>query len=369
MNNFFWLALHHAIGDGQSVGTLFEELTITAGRWRTAASGRQAEECLRPANSPTLPHQTPPRTRNTGSTCCKGAPDAAFDEWPLDMARSSQTPPGNHRLEVVLDPQTTAGLKALARSHESSLHSLMLALLAMEASRRTGRPDILIGTTASVRELASDARIVGYSVNMLPLHLRPQDRQCFGDLLRATQQSLAAALQHARYPFARIYRAFWSERPDLRHPLRYPLFDIAVTENPGTGQNDAPQRFTRATMETGSVSYERTDASPGQDMVLIHEVLDEGDILLQLHVNAAIYSEETARSWFTALAGWARWLADDPARAGASHAPAAAGGRRAACRSGSREKNSDRPRLRFHELFERVVDRPGQADCPGRDHP
>ena len=41
----------------------------------------------------------------------------------------------NHRLEVLLDQRTTDYLKTLARSHESSLHALMLTLLAMEARR------------------------------------------------------------------------------------------------------------------------------------------------------------------------------------------------------------------------------------------
>lgn len=360
--HFFWLALHHAIGDGQSVGTLLDELrTILengalpppAGSGRLFASREQSY----------LASEDSTHDAQYWINLLKEAPDTAFDEWPLDIARSSKTPPGNHRFEVVLNSRATEGLKALARNHESSLHSLMLALLVMETRRRTGRTDVLIGTTASVRELASDSRIVGYSVNMLPLHLRPADRQCFGEFLRATQRSLAEALQHARYPFARIYRTFWRERPDLRQPLRYPIFDIAVTENPGTGQNDAMQRFTRTAVDNGSVSYEYTNASPGQDMVLIHEVLGKGDLLLQLHVNAAIYSEETALSWFTALAGWARWLACEPARA--EHPlPKLLPEEEAQLSGWECGDIIERPQLRFPELFEALVDRPGQAACP-----
>jgi amino acid adenylation domain-containing protein/thioester reductase-like protein len=359
---FFWLALHHAIGDGQSVGILLDELTILLADGALPPPG-DSGRLFATREQSYLASMDAAHDAEYWIGLLKGAPAAAFNEWPLDRARSSRTPSGNHRLEVLLDPQTSEGLKTLARSHESSLHSLILALLAMETRRRTGRSDILIGTTASVRESASDARIVGYRVNMLPVLLKPAAEQSFGNLLRATQQSLAEALQHVRHPFARIYRAFWSERPAVRHPQRYPLFDIAVTENPGMGQEGALRRFTRATTATGAVGYERTDASPGQDMVLIHEDLGEGGLLLQMHVNAAIYTEETARNWLEALAGWARWLAEDPLRA-EQPLPRLLPEEEKRLGGWAQGDTIDRPRLRFHELFEMMVDRPGQAECP-----
>lgn len=359
---FFWLALHHSVGDGQSIGTLFSELTLLladhdlptpAGNANVFAIREQAYLASMDATN----------DADYWSDLLKQVPGAAFDEWPLDIPRSSRTPSGNHRLVVALDQQTTAGLKALARGHESSLHSLMLALIAMETRRRTGRSQVVIGTTASVRELASDTGIVAYGVNMLPLHLTPAADHCFGDLLHATQASLAKALQHARQPFARIYRSFWNEHPELRHPQRYPLFDIAVTENPGTGQESDPQRFTRATLATASVSYERTDASPGQDMVLIHETMGDGTLILQLQLNAAIYTEETARNWFQALTAWARWLAEDPARAG-QPLPRLLPAEEEQLARWEQGDTIVRPLVRFHELFEQMVDRPGQAERP-----
>lgn len=62
-------------------------------------------------------------------------------------------------------------------------------------------------------------------------------------------------------------------------------------------------------------SYERTCASPGEDMVLIHEDLAGGGLLLDWHVNAAIYTANTARQWLDSLGAWALWLGQDPDRA------------------------------------------------------
>ncbi|TLU58765.1 MAG: amino acid adenylation domain-containing protein [Chlorobium sp.] len=363
-SQFFWLALHHAVGDGQSVGTLLDELTVVLdeGKLSSASPGAKvfaAREELYFASSDSIDDS------QYWSDLLKKVPSKAFEEWPLDMMRSSRTPSGNHRLEVLIDPQRAEALRTLARTCESTLHSLIVTLLAMESARRSSRSDIMIGTTASVRESTSDSHIIGYGVNMLPLHLRPDLQECFRNLLRSTQQTLAEALQHARLPFSRIYSAFWKEYPDRRHPQRYPLFDIAVTENPGSRTGSLPRRFTvaRAAKLPGTISYERTDASPGQDMVLIHENLEEGGLLLQLHVNAAIYTEESARILMESLRGWANWLAENPKHA-TQPLPPLLPEEEILLAIREQGESIERPRLRFDELFEMMVQQPGQDGRP-----
>lgn len=360
--HFIWLALHHAIGDGQSIGTLFGELTILLGEGVLSLPCDHAS--LFAAREQKYFASTDSKEdAEYWDNLLEQVPVTAFNEWPVDLARSAKTQTGNHRLAIALDPPTFAALKALARSYESSFHSLMLTLLALEVKRRTGRADVVIGTTASIRESIADLQIVGYGVNMLPLHLKPAAGETFGDLLRTTQHSLALTLQYARYPFARIYRSFWSKHPELRHPQRYPLFDIAVTENPNSGNIAAPQRFSRAVTESGSVSYERTEASPGQDIVLIHEGLANGELLMLLQLNAAVYSEETARNWFESLIGWARWLAADPGRA-TQTLPFLLPEEELLLSKWEHGENIQRPDMCFHELFEMVADRLGQGDRP-----
>jgi len=359
---FFWLALHHAVGDGQSIGTLFDELSILLGKGvlpSTCESGMvfASREQSYFASSDATDDLT------YWEKVLEEIPLAAFKEWPLDIGRSLKKPSGNHRLEVLLDKRTTEGLKALARIHKSTLHALVLSLLALEVRRRTSRQDVVIGTTASIRESASDSTIIGYGVNILPLHLKPRTQQCFGDLLHETQQTLSKAMQHARLPFSQIYHTFWGDHPEIRDPKRYPLFDIAVTENPGSRQVDLSRHFTRSMTATESVTYERTDASPGQDMVLIHENLQGGELILQWHVNAAIYSEETARIWLDSLRRWARWFAEDPLRS-TQPLPQLLQEEKTLLSEWGDGETVERPRLRFHELFEMMVDRPGQADCP-----
>ncbi|EAT58876.1 non-ribosomal peptide synthetase [Chlorobium ferrooxidans] len=356
---FFWLALHHSIGDGQSIATLFSELArLLDGAVLSPHSPGGGVFAAREQNY--LASGEADDDARYWKNLLEGVPDAAFEEWPLDMARSSRSLPGSHRFELLLDRETSEALKTIARDHDATLHSLVLTLLSLEAGRRSGRSDIMIGTTASVRERESDSQIIAYGVNMLPLHLKRERMQTFGDRLHATQHDLSEALQHARLPFARIYRSFWNEHPELRNPQRYPLFDIAVTENPGGRKDGAARYFTVAGKGTAPVRYEYTGASPGQDMVLIHENLEGGEILLQWHVNAALYTAETAGMWLEAVKGWAHWLAEDPRHA-ARPIPELLEEELRLLEIWQQGEIVERPELCFHQLFESVTDRPGQA--------
>lgn len=354
----FWMAMHHAIGDGRSVGILLEELTALLAGERLPPPSRYATLAARERRYLDSSDRAADETHWRG--LLSALPAEAFDDWPLDTPRAAGAAPGSHRFELRLDPATAAGLKAVARRHEASLHAVLLTLLAREVLRRTGRAALTIGTTGDIRETAEDARVVGYGVNMLPLALRPAAGVPFGQELRATQAALAEALQHARLPFARICHGFWADRPQHLDPARYPLFDIAVTENPQAGpaphSAPGPLRFVRPDGE--GPTYERTGHSPGQDMVLIHEGLTDGGLLLHWHVNAALYARDTAERWFEALTGWARWLGDDAARAEVVP-PALLPEEEATLAAWEHGPAAERPALPFHALFERLIDRPG----------
>lgn len=344
----FWLALHHSVGDGQSLGILVEELeTLLRGDALPDVTGDFADTAARE------------QAYLAGPECRKDArywddllgslPDIAFDEAPLDTARSATAAPGMHRFEASLGAATARRLKSLARAHNTSLHAVMLSLLAIEARRRTGHCDVVIGTTASIRETAAEARVVGYYVNMLPVPVHLPREAAFADILDETGGRLGSALAHARYPFARIYQNLRHRHAPARHPSRYPVFDIAVTENPPASVRQMRRR---------GAAYEQWDTSPGEDMVLSHEIQPDGTLLLQWHVNAAIYSRDTAERWLAALTGWADWLTEDVERAG-EPLPRLLPQETAQLETWEYGPQVERPPLRYHELFEQRLDKWG----------
>ncbi|WP_074770387.1 non-ribosomal peptide synthetase [Magnetospirillum fulvum] len=350
-----WLALHHAIGDGQSVGLLLDEFAARLRGERLAPPpGLFAQSAAR--EDAYLAGPEAAADAAFWRARLAALPDAAFEDGRLDHPRSLAVPPGNHRFEARLEPAIVDGLKALARAHAASLHALMLTLLALEAGRRDGRTDIVLGSPASLRETEAEGGIVGCYVNMLPVPCHLPRPISFGAALRAVQAALAEGLQHGRYPFARIYQEWHGTRTGVRHPARFPLFDLVVTENPLPPVSAVPDRCRLVRLE--SAPYERTDASPGQDMVLTHEGAEDGGLALQWHVNAALFRRDNAERWFESLTGWARWLGEEIGRAEAplpTLLPAEAAWLRD-CEQGGAVA---RPPLRFDQFFEQMLDRGG----------
>ncbi|MCO4787430.1 MAG: hypothetical protein KC467_16130, partial [Marinomonas atlantica] len=309
----FWLAMHHAVGDGHSVAILLNEIAMLIEGENPALPQTDLDESGAAYNT-YLKGRDAKQDREYWHHIMAPVPDKAFDEWSLDYSREDTNLIGTHRFKAYVDKEIATGLFKLASEHEASIHALMLTLLAFETRRRTGREDFVLGTTASSRETIEDNDVVGCFVNMLPIPYTSFDINVFGDLLKITQKELMAALQYARFPFSQIYHDVWAKRPQLRHPLRFPLFDLVVTENPSTENKNGI--FSADSVIAGNLEYEFTDWPPGQDMVLIHERQPDGSLMLEWHVNAEVYQRSTSQVWFQSLLSWSNWLGEKPTRAG-----------------------------------------------------
>jgi amino acid adenylation domain-containing protein/thioester reductase-like protein len=319
----FWLALHHAVGDGISLGVLVEELCARlrgaslpplAGYFDEAA-GREESYLAGPACLEDAEYW-----RKTLGGLGGQSPDTPqpFDEWPLDFPRrvghTAGDTKGTHCFRLRLDASIATGLRDAAQK-EGGVHTLMLAILAHEVRRRTGRPEFAIGTAASTRASADEARTVGYYVNILPVPCRVHAGEPFEELLRAIRRNLSEGLQHARYPFARIHRDFRRDHAAAPHPARFPLCDFAVTENPPAPETERSRQagihFQEVAPLAGDTAgYQLRTRAPSQDMTLVHESQPDGSLVLEWFVNAAIYEKETAAAWFASLTGWAQYLAN-----------------------------------------------------------
>jgi hypothetical protein len=217
----FWLALHHSVGDGVSLGVLAEELSTliegetlspiadrfdhSAGQGEIYLSGPACQEDAR------YWREILGRAGRFGDLSTNG-PWISRDRW--DVRRGTQKEPTASGSAWTPPPPPVCAI--LRTKNGASLHALMLTIMAQEVRRRTGRSEFLLGTAASTRDSVSEARIVGYYVNMLPVPCRVDSRESVERAIESMQRSLAEGLQHARYPFARMYRDFPA------HPARYP---------------------------------------------------------------------------------------------------------------------------------------------------
>ena len=316
--SLFWLILHHSLGDGHSVATLTSELaSLLRGERLDPIKGNLVDfsKAEKKYFNSTAFDEDALFWRDT----LLKVSDDAYKDWPLDHPRRIDSLPGCHRQEVMLDESQTRSLRDLAKRYNASFHALLLTILANEVHRRIRRNDMILGTTSTLRDDTNTLGAVGYAVNMLPLPFHIKENDSFTKRLDAMQEILSKSLHHGRYPFAKIYHQVWQERPYLRDPARFPLFDIAITENPISTEEVTEQSLSldRPTPVKGSVkyNYELTGHSPGQDMVLVYEPLNNGGLMLQLQMNSALFDRDSAQFWLNGLYETASWLAEDIDRA------------------------------------------------------
>ncbi|WP_433361774.1 amino acid adenylation domain-containing protein [Streptosporangium sp. CA-115845] len=143
-----------------------------------------------------------------------------FDEPALVAPHAPAEPVAPARVTAELDDSRTRALTALARTHSSTLSTVMQAAFGLLLGRLTGRRDVVFGGTVSGRppELPGVERMVGLFINTLPVRVRLDPAETVGDLLRRLRDEQAELLPHHHVGLAEIRRG--------------PLFDaLLVMEN------------------------------------------------------------------------------------------------------------------------------------------
>ncbi|HEU4452760.1 MAG TPA: amino acid adenylation domain-containing protein, partial [Longimicrobium sp.] len=221
------LCMHHAVGDGWSLGILSAELGALY----------EAFHAGRPSPLPPLPVQYADfaawqREHLAGEelerqlafwrAALEGAPPA------LELAADHPRPPaGSHRgrlLKTRLPAGVGEGLRALARREGATLFHVLLAGVRLLLGRWAGQDDVVIGTPVASRSRGEVEGLIGLFVNTLPLRGDLSGDPSFAGLVRRERAGAVAAFDHQDLPFERIVE----ELRVPRDPGRNPLFQAMV---------------------------------------------------------------------------------------------------------------------------------------------
>ncbi|MEU0300576.1 amino acid adenylation domain-containing protein [Streptomyces sp. NPDC006175] len=101
-------------------------------------------------------------------------------------------------LVLDLDPGTTHRLRETARAHRLTLNTLVQGAWGLLLAYRTGRPDVVFGTTVSGRppEIPGIESMVGLFINTVPVRLRPAPGETLAALLTRLQEEQSRLLGH-----------------------------------------------------------------------------------------------------------------------------------------------------------------------------
>jgi amino acid adenylation domain-containing protein len=228
------LNLHHAIGDGWSLGVLREELSAFYGAFSRGEPSPLPEPALQYAD-----YAVWQRERLSGAAlerqvefwrqALEGAP--ALLELPTDRPRP---PVESHRgaLErLVVLPDLAAEVHALARREGATLFMVLLAALDVVLGRLAGQEDVVVGTPIAGRTRAETDRMVGLFLNSLALRTDLSGDPSFRELLGRVRESTLSAYAHQELPFERVLEEVRPERSLAHAPVFQVMLNLANFED------------------------------------------------------------------------------------------------------------------------------------------
>ena len=150
---------------------------------------------------------------------------------PIDRPRPRQPTSNGARLELPLEAELIGALAARARELGVSDFALLLASFAALIQRCTLATDLPIATQVDNRATAGSAapsflRLVGMCINTVIIRAGCSGEQPFGEVARAVDAQVGAALRHADVPFDRVVGTQRGGGGQAGHAPANLLFDV-----------------------------------------------------------------------------------------------------------------------------------------------
>jgi amino acid adenylation domain-containing protein/non-ribosomal peptide synthase protein (TIGR01720 family) len=216
--SLFLLVLHHIVGDGWSGNVLYRELL---GLYEAHRDGRPNP--LRPLR---IQYKDFAHWRNQRgweeeerywAPLLSAMPDRLL--LPYDFPPLGARDFRGANASVELGAGVVDALRRFAIRRNATLSNVILALFALALFRWTRQRDICIGVSAANRNHPDLESLIGFFVNILPIHCRLDADMDFDDLLRLVMARTSEAMEHQDYPLDLMIRQLNPGRRANRQPL------------------------------------------------------------------------------------------------------------------------------------------------------
>ena len=151
-----------------------------------------------------------------------GLPEVA--SLPTDRPRPAVPSYRGDGVEVRIDPQTWAGVKALAAAHNATFSMVLQAVAAVLMHRVGVGDDVALGTPIAGRMDAALDELVGFFVNTWVLRVGVSSQQRFSEVLEQVRYKALDAYGNQDVPFELLVERLNPTRSTSHHPL----FQVAM---------------------------------------------------------------------------------------------------------------------------------------------
>ena len=138
---------------------------------------------------------------------------------PADRARPPVPSYRGDAVDVRIDPQLWAGVKALAVGHNATVSMVLQAVMAVLLHRAGAGGDVVMGAPIAGRLDAALDDLVGFFVNTWVLRVAVTSRHRFSDVLARVRQKALDAYSNQDVPFERLVEKLNPVRSAAHHPL------------------------------------------------------------------------------------------------------------------------------------------------------
>nr|WP_280494966.1 amino acid adenylation domain-containing protein [Nocardia farcinica] len=188
---------------------------------------------------------------------------------PTDRPRPPHRDMRGASVDVTVDAELTGALDRVARTHGTTLFTVLHSALAVLLAKLSGGTDICVGVPVAGRGERELDDLVGMFVNTVVLRTEIEAKAGFADLLAQASRRMLGALSHADVPFEQVVDALGRTRSSAYTPLFQVMFTFqnmppGTVELPGLAVEVIDPAPAEAKFDLQVTGIERFDADGGR---------------------------------------------------------------------------------------------------------
>lgn len=234
-----YLALHHIVADGWSLGLFAQELEALYGAFSLG----------KPSPLPELSIQYADFAIWQREWLKSEVMAAQLAYWKKQLAgvaalnlRSTSRPLDNsHRSAaetMSISADLAASLKVLAQREGATLFMTLLAAFQMLLGRYSGQKDVVVGSPVAGRTRVETESLIGCFVNMLVLRSDLSGNPSFREVLRRVKEMSLRAYENQQIPFEMLVEELRPQRDLTRSPLFQVMFALESSKSVQSATRD-----------------------------------------------------------------------------------------------------------------------------------